>query len=272
MIRIFAHTLAIGLLTLLTQIGGLAYVLALGILKAGRQKRRFTAWLSPVIFLICYAGVSFGGAVLAPHFGRVTLPCIPTGETALSVRSLYCALNRHYVRPELRDLALQLSSHVDNKFPGTSTVVLDANFPFWDGFPLLPHRSHDDGLKLDLAFYYQAPDGTYLPGKTKSPLGYWVFEEPAAGSALPCAHRNDRFTLRWSVPWLRPFARGYELEEDRTKAALEWLTSTGKQAGVSRIFLEPHLVRSLGVHSDIVRFQGCRAARHDDHIHIEIRP
>jgi hypothetical protein len=34
---------------------------------------------------------------------------------------------------------------MDEKFPGTVTIALDANFPFVNGFPLLPHLSHADG-------------------------------------------------------------------------------------------------------------------------------
>jgi hypothetical protein len=40
---------------------------------------------------------------------------------------------------------------------------------------------------------------------------------------------------------------------------------------VTRIFIEPHLADRLGVGGGKVRFQGCRAARHDDHLHVEIR-
>jgi len=35
------------------------------------------------------------------------------------------------------------------------------------------------------------------------------------------------------------------------------------------MLLEPPLARRLGVADTRLRFQGCRAARHDDHIHIQ---
>ena len=39
-----------------------------------------------------------------------------------------------------------------------------------------------------------------------------------------------------------------------------------------KILLEPHLAHRLGVEGrPNIRFQGCRAARHDDHIHVQIR-
>jgi len=64
--------------------------------------------------------------------------------------------------------------------------VLDANFPFFDGFPILPHLSHNDGNKIDIAFYYGDPSiGQYLRGKAKSPIGYWGFERPGQAPNCP---------------------------------------------------------------------------------------
>ncbi len=42
--------------------------------------------------------------------------------------------------------------------------------------------------------------------------------------------------------------------------------------GLEKVLLEPHLVRRLGLSSPLLRFQGCRAARHDDHLHLQITP
>jgi hypothetical protein len=57
------------------------------------------------------------------------------------------------------------------------------------------------------------------------------------------------------------------LEPERTRHALRWLASEGR---VERIFIEPYLAARLSVSSPVLGFQGCRAARHDDHIHIQI--
>jgi len=65
-------------------------------------------------------------------------------------------LNRNYVKPEL-NIILQELAH---KLPeGVELKYLDANFPFFDGFPLLPHLSHNDGKKLDLSFIYEDKNG-----------------------------------------------------------------------------------------------------------------
>ena len=61
------------------------------------------------------------------------------------------------------------------------------------------------------------------------------------------------------------------LEPERTRAALRWLLTDGQQFGVERVFIEPYLAARLGVASPVLGFQGCRAARHDDHIHVQIK-
>ncbi len=245
--RAAGHLLAVLLLTALTQIGGLAW--ALSLLTARR-------WLA---FPLLYLCLTLAAHQLAPLAGRQALPCWSDG--ALRLQSpLYCALNRNYASPDLIRVADDLSKHMAARHPGTVTLVLDANFPFLDGFPLLPHLSHKDGRKLDIAFWYE-DQGAYLPGVTKSPLGYFAFEPG------PTDCPNTNLTLRWNLAWLQTLWPAYTLDQTRMRTALRWL---GADPRVARVFLEPHLRQSLGVSAPNFGFQGCRAARHDDHIHIQI--
>ena len=39
---------------------------------------------------------------------------------------------------------------------------------------------------------------------------------------------------------------------------------------IGKIFLAPHLAAKFGSDAPKIRFQGCAAARHDDHIHIQL--
>ena len=55
------------------------------------------------------------------------------------------------------------------------------------------------------------------------------------------------------------------------REALRWLSNEGQSHGIGKVFVEPHIPASLGISSDVIRFQGCLAARHDDHIHIQLR-
>ena len=261
-LRLFLLLAAILLLTALTQVGGA--ILLLTVLLARLLRWRVLG--AATLFVLTYAVASLLIVPpLAAFGGRVPLPCM--GEK-LRTLPLLCALNRHYVTPRLQELATDLAAALDVEYPGTVTVSLDANFPFFDGFPLLPHLSHDDGRKLDLSYYYSDASGTYLPGATRSPVGYWAFETPAKGEATNCPASWP--TSRWNLELLEPLFAPYPMEQSRTRMALDWLTRVGPAYGLQRIFLEPYLAQRLGARSPLVGFQGCRAARHDDHIHLQI--
>lgn len=44
-----------------------------------------------------------------------------------------------------------------------------------------------------------------------------------------------------------------------------------QQKEVGKLFIEPHLKHRLGLTSSKVRFHGCQAVRHDDHIHFQLK-
>ncbi|HEX7970541.1 MAG TPA: hypothetical protein VF502_20145, partial [Stellaceae bacterium] len=119
----------------------------------------------------------------------------------------------------------------------------------------------------DLAFFYRASDsGVPVPEGSPSPLGYFIYEQARPDDPDPCAGRHT--PLRWDFQWLQPDKPAWRLDDERTTAMINWLK---EQPQVSRLFLEPHLAQRLGVAGGKLHFQGCRAARHDDHIHIELR-
>ena len=121
--------------------------------------------------------------------------------------------------------------------------------------------SHDDGEKADLAFYYRDRAG-YLPGVTRSLIGYFAFEEGPTNCPV-----DTGLTLRWDMGWLQGLWPDYTLDPPRMRFALRWL---GDEQRLGKIFIEPHLARRFDVSGPRIRFQGCRAARHDDHIHIQL--
>jgi hypothetical protein len=121
-------------------------------------------------FFALYIAFSVASLWVAPLGGRVAISC--ASDSPLEVQSwFYCITNRTYVQPELADVLEDAAAAVEAAYPGTETLMLDGSLPFVDGFPLLPHLSHDDGRKADLAFYYRDGKGGYLPGRTKSPKG-----------------------------------------------------------------------------------------------------
>lgn len=247
MFRLLLHGFLIGILTVLTQLGGLAWLVALAF------RRRVLA------FLIAYAALGVAAVYIAPQLGRTAMTCFDNGS--LQVQSwFYCLTNRTYVTAELADVLQDAAAEVDRAYPGTTTMMLDGNFPFWDGFPLLPHLSHDDGEKADLAFFYQDSEG-YLQGRTRAPLGYFAYE-PGRSSCAP-----KLLDLRWDMAALQPLWRQYSLDVDRTRYLISVLA---RDPRVAKLFVEPHVKSTLGLSHGKIRFQGCGAARHDDHIHLQL--
>ena len=159
---------------------------------------------------------------------------------------------------------------MSEKFPGTTVNYLDANFPFIDHFPLFPHLSHNDGRKLDLAFFYDDKadmDSNECP----SFIGYGVSEDPLPGeenTAVFCARKGY-----WQYSFLTAVVpqgnkADFTFDAERTGALINLLASS---EGIGKIFIEPHLKQRLRLKSAKIRFHGCQAVRHDDHIHVQLK-
>jgi hypothetical protein len=210
------------LVTLVTQVGGLAFALTWIVSCALSERVRGLkrAAVQIALFVCGYVVLhSFVVPPLAAMGGRVPLPCAAeSGRPFAAAHPLYCWLDRHYVDVRLVTLMTDLSRDVERAHPGTVTLFLDANLPFLNGFPLLPHLSHDDGRKLDIAYYYAAPGGSYLPGQTRSPIGYWGFEQPTATDRSMCP-RGSWLTLRWDMTALQELLPAMPLEPERTRHA-----------------------------------------------------
>lgn len=245
--RVLVHGCIFALLTVLTQLGGIAWLIAL------LFRRR------ALVFALAYLAL-WGAAIgLAPLGNRVPLHCWNQGGLQMKAW-VFCAANRNYMAPELLDALKTASGRFEAEFPGSNIQVLDANFPFLDGFPLLPHLSHDDGGKVDIALFYKDGNGNRRE-TSKSPIGYFAFED--GPTHCPKAWPS----LRWDLHWLQPLWPDWPLDDARTKRVVEILVADPR---VKKLFIEPHLASRLDLTNSKIRFQGCRAARHDDHIHLQI--
>ncbi len=265
------HLLWFALLTLLTQIGGLVWLVALGISKwlRGRFRLRF---LNVLVFLVLYL---FATAVAVPlaarRLGRVPLPVFANPHLKPE-NGLFALLNRHYVRPELRraleDVALQMQA----RYPGAVVWYMDANFPFIDGYPLEPHFSHKDGKKVDIAFYWKDKTSGKLLDGTPSPIGYGACAEPLPGEydyAADCESKGY-----WYISLDKTLAEPFF---DKNKCSFETAMTSelarllAEHPVVGKILIQTHLEKRLGLERyDKFRQQGCKAARHDDHFHVQI--
>lgn len=213
-----------------------------------------TLWLVPII---------------APVFGRTPLPINQNGQLQ-PLNKLSFLLNRHYVKPTLKKAAISIAEEMNKKFPGTVTHYLDANFPFFDGFPLWPHKSHNDGNKIDFSFFYRNAITNLPSDKAPSFIGYGISEEPRSNEEnMPqqCATKGYwQYSLLMKLVPQRN-KQLYQFDADRMEFFLNTMTNNNT---ISTIFLEPHLIKRLGLKNKKLRFHGCGAVRHDDHVHIQL--
>jgi hypothetical protein len=84
-------------------------------------------------FMVLYLAATFLLVPpLARRLGRVPLPVRGTAYVApLTVWT--CLLNRHYVKPALRQSLYGAARQLQSAYPGTRVAYLDANFPFLTG-------------------------------------------------------------------------------------------------------------------------------------------
>lgn len=239
-------------LTLATQIGGAFLWPVIGLVRDLRGPARWAVTLGSVFAYVAFIVLVL--PLLAAPLDRVPLPC--AGDGPLAPRSLlFCLANRSYVRTALRDEAMAIAEDVRAHDADATVFYLDGAFPF--GGPILPHLSHGDGRRLDLALAFA--------GGTGSPIGYLGYAPLAAGEAPACA--PSAIDRRWDLDALQPLFGPPILDVPRTALILR--AAVGRP-GVGRVLIEPHVERALGVRSSEIQFQGCRAARHDDHMHLEL--
>ncbi|WP_216823404.1 penicillin-insensitive murein endopeptidase [Niastella vici] len=175
------------------------------------------------------------------------------------------------MRKDLRNVAYSVASEMNKKYPGTVINYLDANFPFVNGFPLFPHLSHNDGKKMDLAFCYKDKQSLQETNATPSPIGYGICEEPTAAEKNTTDFCVQQGYWQYSLlKSLMPQGRkkDFVFYPEKTRSLVELFAHDNR---IGKIFIEPHLKLRLQLTSDKIRFHGCQAVRHDDHIHVQLK-
>lgn len=267
--------LVFALLTVLTQVGGLIY-LAYKPVGWYVRKNQPVRWKSRLLrlssFLTLYLLVTFFLIPpIAGRFGRAPLPWSASETTPIAPRNLFYPLaNRHYADPALIDIVKGAGRTLRKSYPELELLYLDAGFPFWDGFRLFPHLSHDDGRKLDLCFIYSDGRSNQPANRTPALLGYGAVEAPRAGEhdqPAQCAGQGY-----WQYNLLQIITPEFGSENLRFDEAAnrQLLQLLARQPRTDKIFIEPHLKQRLRLSNlGKIRYQGCRSVRHDDHIHVQ---
>ncbi len=251
------------LLTILTQIGGVVFILS-EILCFQSQKKNIIERLG--IFLFLYSLVTFFVVpTVAPIFGREK---VQHTENIRPSTYLTILFNRNYVNPRLNELLQNADSQISNE--NIKISYLDACFPFFNGFPLLPHLSHNDGKKIDLSLIYENEAGEIVP-KIKSISGYGVFESPKKKEFDQTKSYKEKGYFQYDYTKFLTLGKINQELSFSNKGNKILLQSILKQNNIGKIFLEPHLVKRTGLKNSKIRFQGCKAVRHDDHIHVQLK-
>lgn len=260
---LFSKALFFLLLTAITQIGGLVFLLTILISKRFKIKNLA---ISIFIFIGLYTFSTFVLVPkIAPLFGREK---IVSNEFVKPHSIFYSWTNRNYVTASLQEVIQNAGKKISIKNPGIQLVYLDANFPFIDGFPLLPHRYHNDGKKIDITFIYK--DGTKLTNAKPSFSGYGIFESPTNGEVnqinecLETGYKQYDFTKYVTLGSINP-----QLQFSKT-ANRNFINTFLSEKDVHTIFIEPHLKSRLDLENDKFVYHGCGTVRHDDHIHVEV--
>ena len=271
LLKFIGWSFLIVLLTFLSQTGG-AILLVFLIIRSflskdiSKSKRLLRNWS---IFLALYGTFNFLVVpTIAERSGKVPLPVF--SENLRPHRLAYALLNRHYVTKNMRSEIMKAADAMSEKYPGTVTYYLDGSHPIGKR-RLYPHIKHKSGRKLDVCFFYKKKNGGKKVEANPSILGYGYFVQPKKGERdLPaeCAERGS-----WwygFTGWFVFDFTGQDLEIDAEKNRY-FLESLTKKRSVRRIFIEPHLKERFGMQgNEKIRFHGCWAVRHDDHLHMEV--
>ena len=191
--------------------------------------------------------------------GLTTLPCRAVHLRPAS--RFYCLLGRHYVTTSTRAVVIKAADTLAATYPGSAVLFMDASGA--DGHrPFAPHLSHGDGREIDLALFYMDRAGRPLP-RPPTLSGYGAYEPPRPGEIRTCKGQKG------PIEPDPPASRSWRLDAARTRALVVAVTADPR---VRRVFLEPHLKQSLGLtENEKIHFQGCWAARHDDHLHVDFQ-
>ncbi|GAA4114991.1 hypothetical protein GCM10022393_14890 [Aquimarina addita] len=253
------------LLTIFTQIGGIIYIITESIFLKIKVKNRLK---KVTVYIVIYVFTTFLMVPhLAPVFGRVKI----TENHHIKALTFFTKLcNRNYVTPQLNDALQNIALEMNTKYPNLKLTYLDANFPFVKKFPLLPHLSHSDGKKVDISFVYEYQNG--VPSNDHpSIFGYGVYELPKQNEynqTLFCKEKGY-----WQYDFAKYLTFGFTNKELRfsQKATKDLLLTIIAQKHIGKVFIEPHIKKRLHLENAKIRFHGCQAVRHDDHIHIQLK-
>ena len=261
--KLILHLVFIGFLTITTQIGGIVHIIAIFINSKTKLKNRWYRFLS---FVFLYLLTTFViTPQIAPLFGREKITNNPYVQNHFFITTL---CNRNYVKPKLNQSLQTIGKQLQHTYPNLQVIYLDANFPFINKFPLFPHLSHSDGKKIDLSFIYKNANNSL--NKKPSTSGYGVFEKPTKLENNKTNYCKQKGYWQYDLTKYMTFGTFNNNLKFSAKATRYFIKLILQQPTTQKIFIEPHLKKRMKLKNPKIRFHGCQAVRHDDHIHLQI--
>ncbi|TLP75664.1 hypothetical protein [Maribacter sp. ACAM166] len=263
LLKIIIRFILFCFLTAVTQIGGIVYLLSLIISKKWNKNLKFKTL---IIFTSFYLfSTLLIVPLIAPIFGREK---VKHSENINPTNYITVLLNRNYVRPKLNELL----SQTEKELNGTNIEIhyLDANFPFINKFPLLPHLSHNDGKKIDISLIYET-ENRIITDKQKSVSGYGAFENPKPNEYNQIENCLKNGYFQYDYPKYVTFGKINKDLVFSEKGTKKLIQSILKSRRLGKLFIEPHLKSRMNLKDNRIRYHGCRAVRHDDHIHVQLK-
>ncbi|MCF6347521.1 MAG: hypothetical protein L3J20_04375 [Flavobacteriaceae bacterium] len=261
--KIISRVFLFVFLTMITQIGGIIYLMSLFLKKKWKANLKLK-------LLIIFSGLYLISTfifvpLIAPIFGREK---VKHTNGIKPTNYMTVLLNRNYVQPKLNDLLAK----TEKELKGSNIKIhyLDANFPFINNFPLLPHLSHNDGKKIDISLIYESNNGK-ISNKQKSVSGYGVFESPKQNEFNQINECFKRGHFQYDYPKYATFGAINKDLVFSKKGTKKLINNILKNRSLGKLFIEPHLKQRLNLTNSRIRYHGCRAVRHDDHIHIQLK-
>ena len=129
---------------------------------------------------------------------------------------------------------------------------------------------HNDGKKIDLSLIYETPNGV-ISKHQKSVSGYGFFEEPEAGEYNQIEKCLGKGYFQYDYAKYITMGRINSDLVYSNKGTKELMQGLLKNKNLGKIFIEPHLKKRMKLNHRKIRYHGCGAVRHDDHIHVQLK-
>ncbi len=253
-------------LAIVTQVGALSYLLSWGGCHLAKVTKRYIRF---IFHLITYLLLTLFLIPPMAFYLNNREPITVSSHLKPANYWLTIGFNRNYVTPELNQALRNIASDFAKHDSKAIVLFLDASFPFFDGYPLLPHLSHNDGRKVDLSYVYE-DDTNKQVDFSPAFSGYGYFEGPQEGEQNTTALCKENGYFQYDYPKYLTLGVSDEKVYFSEQGNKQLINAILNEERIKKVFIEPHLVKRLEVSSNKIRFHGCRSVRHDDHIHIQL--